>query len=134
MDIEYKINHPITAEQFIELLKKTSLGERRPLDNKALIKGMLENANLIITAWKHEQLVGVARSVTDFHYCCYLSDLAVDEQVQSEGIGKALIQKTKKELHPACKVILLSAPQAQNYYPKVGFQPHNSAWVLSDQK
>lgn len=78
-----------------------------------------------------DQLVGVARSVTDFHYCCYLSDLAVDESVQSSGIGQYLILVTKEELSPSCKVILLSAPQAQDYYPKIGFEPHNSAWVLS---
>ena len=132
MEIEYKVNYPITSEQFVELLEKTSLGARRPLDNKATIKGMLENSNLIVTAWMNDQLIGVARSVTDFHYCCYLSDLAVDENIQSSGIGKYLILVTKKELSPSCNMILLSAPQAQGYYPKIGFEPHNSAWVLSD--
>ncbi|AEH34410.1 GNAT family N-acetyltransferase [Vibrio anguillarum] len=131
MEIEYKVNYPITSKQFVNLLKKTSLGERRPLENEAIIKGMLENSNLIVTAWINDQLVGVARSVTDFHYCCYLSDLAVDESVQSSGIGKYLILVTKEELNPNCKVILLSAPQAQAYYPKIGFEHHESAWVLS---
>ncbi|MCF7354445.1 GNAT family N-acetyltransferase [Vibrio sp. CK2-1] len=132
MEIEYKVNQPISVAQFVNLLKKTSLGERRPLENEATIKGMLENSNLIVTAWIKDQLVGVARSVTDFHYCCYLSDLAVDESVQSSGIGQYLILVTKEELSPSCKVILLSAPQAQGYYPKIGFEPHNSAWVLSN--
>ncbi|MGO2341853.1 GNAT family N-acetyltransferase [Vibrio litoralis] len=132
MEIEYKVNQPISVEQFVNLLKKTSLGERRPLENEATIQGMLENSNLIVTAWIKDQLVGVARSVTDFHYCCYLSDLAVDESVQSSGIGQYLILVTKEELSPGCKVILLSAPQAQKYYPKIGFEPHNSAWVLSN--
>lgn len=132
MEIEYKVNQSISVEQFVNLLKKTSLGERRPLENEATIKGMLENSNLIVTAWIKDQLVGVARSVTDFHYCCYLSDLAVDESVQSSGIGQYLILVTKEELSRGCKVILLSAPQAQKYYPKIGFEPHNSAWVLSN--
>ncbi|EGR1985718.1 TPA: GNAT family N-acetyltransferase [Vibrio parahaemolyticus] len=132
MEIEYKVNYPITSELFIELLKKTSLGVRRPLDDETTIKGMLENSNLIVTAWMNDQLVGVARSVTDFHYCCYLSDLAVDENIQSNGIGKRLILVTKEELSPSCNLILLSAPKAQGYYPKIGFEPHNSAWVLSD--
>ncbi len=73
MEIEYKVNHPISVEQFVSLLKKTSLDERRPLDNESTIQGMLDNSNLMVTAWLNDQLVGVARSVTDFHYCCYLS-------------------------------------------------------------
>ncbi|AGV16716.1 TPA: GNAT family N-acetyltransferase [Vibrio alginolyticus] len=132
MEIEYKVNCPITAVQFIELLEKTSLGVRRPLDDNLTIQGMLENANLVVTAWFNNQLIGIARSVTDFHYCCYLSDLAVDESVQSSGIGKNLILITKKQLTPSCKVILLSAPQAEGYYPKIGFEHHHSAWVLSE--
>ncbi len=132
MEIEYKVNHPITSGQFIELLKKTSLGDRRPIEDESIIKGMLENANLIVTAWCGEKLIGIARSVTDFHYCCYLSDLAVDENIQSMGVGKTLILVTKEELTPNCKVILLSAPQAEGYYPKIGFEPHNSAWILSE--
>ncbi|MBE3663338.1 GNAT family N-acetyltransferase [Vibrio navarrensis] len=131
MEIEYKVNHPISVEQFVTLLKKTSLGERRPLDNESTIQGMLDNSNLIVSAWLNGQLVGVARSVTDFHYCCYLSDLAVDESVQSNGIGKYLILVTKEELSQSCKLVLLSAPKAQGYYPKIGFEAHNSAWVLS---
>ncbi|NNO00307.1 GNAT family N-acetyltransferase [Vibrio sp. B1-2] len=134
MEIEYKVNHPISVEQFVSLLKKTSLGERRPLDNESTIQGMLDNSNLIVSAWLNGQLVGVARSVTDFHYCCYLSDLAVDESVQSNGIGKYLILVTKEELSQSCKLVLLSAPKAQGYYPKIGFEAHNSAWVLSSSE
>ena len=133
MEIDYKVNEPITAEQFITLLKKTSLGVRRPIDNVETIQAMLDNSNLIVTAWGDGELIGIARSVTDFHFCCYLSDLAVDESIQSVGIGKYLILVTKEELTPDCKLILLAAPQAEGYYPKIGFEAHNSAWVLSDE-
>ena len=132
MSIQYKVNQPITSVQFIELLSKTTLGARRPIDQMETIDAMLENANLLITAWQGEHLVGVARSVTDFAFCCYLSDLAVDESVQSSGIGKTLIRMTKDALQPKCSLILLSAPQAVDYYPKIGFTQHNSAWVLTD--
>ncbi|MCP4956000.1 GNAT family N-acetyltransferase [Photobacterium aquimaris] len=132
MEIEYKVNHPITANQYIELINKTTLGERRPVDNEATIKGMLENSNLIVTAWIDEQLVGIARSMTDFHYCCYLSDLAVDESIQSMGIGKYLILVTAESVADSCKIVLLSAPKAEGYYSKIGFTEHNSAWVLTD--
>ncbi|MGR6834198.1 GNAT family N-acetyltransferase [Aliivibrio wodanis] len=132
MEIDYKVNEPITAEQFITLLKKTSLGVRRPIDDVEKIQAMLDNSNLIVTAWGDGELIGVARSVTDFNFCCYLSDLAVDESIQSMGVGKYLILVTKEEVSPECKLILLAAPQAEGYYPKIGFEAHNSAWVLSD--
>ncbi|MDE8601877.1 GNAT family N-acetyltransferase [Marinomonas sp. RSW2] len=132
MEVEYKINQTITADQFIGLLSRTSLGARRPIDQVETIDAMLANANLLVTAWQGDRLVGVARSVTDFAFCCYLSDIAVDESIQSSGIGKTLIRMTKEALKPTCSLILLSAPQAVGYYPKIGFTQHNSAWVLTD--
>ena len=95
---------------------------------------MIENSNLIVTASIDEKLIGIARAVTDFHYCCYLSDLAVDEQYQKKGIGKQLISKVQEQLHNKCKIILLSAPDAVEYYPKIGFIKHNSAWILPRDK
>ena len=86
--IEYKINEQISVDQYIDLLNKSTLGERRPVDDRACIEGMISNSNLIVSAWLDAELVGVARSVTDFHYACYLSDLAVDEKYQRKGIGK----------------------------------------------
>ena len=74
-------------------------------------RGNVVPCGLLVTAWDGEQLVGVARSVTDFAYCCYLSDLAVDEQYQKQGIGLQLIEHTKQALHPQAKIVLLSAPQ-----------------------
>ena len=86
MSISYKINAPISVDQFIELLANSTLGERRPIDDRQCMQGMLDNANLTITAWDEEVLVGVARSVTDFHYACYLSDLAVSKNHQKQRI------------------------------------------------
>ena len=106
--IDYKVNEPISVKQFIELLNKTTLGARRPLEDEKRVAAMLHHADLLITAWDGERLVGVARSVTDFAYCCYLSDLAVDEQYQKQGIGLQLIEHTKQALHPQaqnCAVI-----------------------------
>ena len=131
MPIEYSTSRPISAAQFIQLLHESTLANRRPVDNPACIQGMLDNASLLVTAWQNEELVGVARSVTDFYYCCYLSDLAVSERVQAQGIGKALIRQTFLALQPGCKLILLSAPQAVDYYPHIGFSQHPSAWVMS---
>lgn len=92
---------------------------------------MLKHANLLCTAWDGATLVGVARSVTDFEFCCYLSDLAVDEKYQRRGIGRELIRLTQSQLGPKAKLILLSAPDAETYYPRVGFDQHRSAWVIT---
>ena len=134
LNIEYKLNSNITVEEFIEVLKNSTLGERRPIDDIDTIKGMIENSNLIITASVNNKIIGIARAVTDFNYCCYLSDLAVDEQYQKNGIGKQLISKVQEQLNDKCKIILLSAPDAKEYYPKIGFTQHNSAWTLSKDK
>jgi GNAT superfamily N-acetyltransferase len=129
LTIDYKINQPISAQQFIDLLEKTTLGVRRPLSDRSCMQGMVENANLMVTAWIGERLVGVARSVTDFYYCCYLSDLAVDQEYQKCGIGKRLIELTEQQLKPSAKLILLAAPAANEYYPTLGFEHNPRAWV-----
>jgi len=131
MNVRYTINQSISVKQFVDLLKETTLGERRPIENEKRIKGMLDNADLTVTAWSDDKLVGVARSITDFHYCCYLSDIAVSESVQSKGIGRELIRQTFDAINPGCKIILLSAPQATDFYPKIGFTKHHSAWLMS---
>ena len=134
MKIEIKINEAITSEAFIALLNASGLGERRPVNNIDCINGMLAHANLTVTAWAGDELVGVARSVTDFHYCCYLSDIAVHRKFQKLGIGKKLIDATQEAIEETCKVILLSAPAAVNYYPHIGFEHHPQAWYLKPRK
>lgn len=130
MRLHYDEARVITPQEFCSVLRRCSLGARRPLEDAERIASMLKNADLIVTAWAGELLVGVARSVTDFAYCCYISDLAVDEAWQGRGIGKELIRRTQARLHPEAKLILLSAPNATSYYPKIGFEPHPSAWVI----
>jgi ribosomal protein S18 acetylase RimI-like enzyme len=128
--IRYAINSIISAEQFIEVLQKSGLAERRPVDDVSCIKGMVENANLTVTAWHEGTLIGVARSLTDFHYACYLSDLAVDKKYQHQGIGKKLMTLTQEQLGPRCKLILFAAPAADSYYEKIGFTRNSRGWVL----
>ena len=133
MNIEYKLNKNITSAEFIEVLRNSTLGGRRPIDDLETIKGMIENADIIVTAQIDNKIIGIARAVTDFNYCCYLSDLAVDKEYQKNGIGKKFISKVQEQLNDKCKIILLSAPDATEYYPKIGFTQHNSAWTLGRQ-
>lgn len=129
--IEYNVQKRISAAEFIDVLRRSTLAERRPVDDHDCIEGMLRHADVLVTARQEGLLVGVARSVTDFNYCCYLSDLAVDQAHQGKGIGRELIRHTREELGPRCKLILLSAPAAVHYYPHIGFTRHNSAWILN---
>lgn len=127
--ISYTDEEPIDADQFVDLLQRSGLAARRPVDDRPRIASMVLNADIMMTAWDGDLLVGVARSVTDFAYCCYLSDLAVDEAYQRRGIGRELMDRTAALLAPACQLILLSAPAASDYYPRHGFEPHKSAWL-----
>lgn len=132
-NIVYKAEDRLDPSEFIDVLNRSTLGERRPVDDFNRIKTMCKNANLIITARLDGNLIGVARSITDFAYCTYLSDLAVDKDYQKKGIGKKLIEETKRQT-PQAKLILLSAPTAVNYYPKIGMKKHNHCFILTDLK
>ena len=133
-ELTYSADRRITATEFIDVLNRSTLGERRPVHDPQRIAAMLEHANLICTAWSGDLLVGVARSVTDFVFCCYLSDLAVDAAFQGRGVGTELIRLTQRQLHPDAKLILLAAPRAREYYPRIGMEPHDSAWIASASK
>lgn len=134
MNIRFESARKIGGDEFVDLLKRSTLAERRPVDDPKCIQAMIEHSNLFCTAWDGEKLVGVARSVTDFEFCCYLSDLAVDEAYQKKGIGVDLIRLTQSRLGSGARIILLAAPKAEGYYPKIGFDAHRSAWMLSASK
>ena len=130
MSIDFKVNHPVTTDQFIGLLESSTLGERRPIQDRSCMEGMVANSNLIISAWDGSLLAGIARSVTDFHYACYLSDLAVHQDYQRSGIGKRLQSLTQMQLGSRCKVVLLAAPAASSYYGQLGYTHNERCWLL----
>ena len=131
MNIEYRDDAIIGVDQAIDLYRRSTLGERRPIDRPDVFEGMLKNANLTVTAWDGSRLIGISRSLTDFTYVTYLADLAVDASYQKQGIGKRLLQETKRRLKPECMIVLLAAPNANEYYVKLGFEHNPRAWVLS---
>lgn len=129
-NIQYRVHEKISVEQFIDLLRRSTLAGRRPLDRAERVQRMLDNANLIVTAWDGDRLVGVSRAVTDFSLCCYLSDLAVDESYQRTGIGNELVRRTREAAGLECTLLLLSAPAAMGYYPKIGFEKLENAFAI----
>lgn len=128
--IEYRTGNQLDLDQVIELYRSSTLGERRPIDDRERMRAMLENANLVITAWDAAAMVGIARSLTDWVYITYLSDLAVALPYQRRGIGAELIRKTQDACGPKTSLLLLSAPKAVDYYPRIGMVRHESAWWL----
>jgi ribosomal protein S18 acetylase RimI-like enzyme len=130
--VSYRVNQNIPVVKFIEILERSGLAERRPVQDRECLQGMLNGANLLVTAWDGMKLVGLSRALTDFHYACYLSDLAVDREYQRGGIGRELIARTRKQLGPKTKMILLSAPDSQDFYPKLGFVANDRCWVLDE--
>ena len=132
--ITYRVEPDLSATEFIDILQRSTLAERRPVDNVATIAGMLAHADLIVTARSVDGLlVGVSRAITDFSYCTYLADLAVDVAFQRQGIGRELVHRTHLDAGLHTSLILLAAPKAQSYYPHIGMQRHESCWIIPRQ-
>ncbi|HEX4195796.1 MAG TPA: GNAT family N-acetyltransferase [Stellaceae bacterium] len=131
MAIAYAREPDLSATEFRDVLVASSLGARRPVDDLARLERMLRHADIVVAARDGARLVGVSRAISDFAYCCYLSDLAVDVAYQRHGIGKRLIDETRQAAGEDAALILVAAPAAQAYYPKIGMVPIASGWMIS---
>lgn len=132
LQISYKVNAPIRSEELAAVFN--SSGIKRPYEDLPRLQKMIDNADIIITAWNQDQLIGIARAITDYSYCCYLSDLAVDRDFQQKGIGKKLIQILQDQLDDHVSLLLLSAPSAIEYYPQIGFNKVNNGFIIPRKK
>ena len=130
MTIRYRLGNDLDLDEVIALYRASTLAERRPMDDLAVAADMLRHANLVVTAWDGPALVGIARTFTDFSYVAYLADLAVHADHQRQGVGIGLIQRTRSALGPRATIVLLAAPGAAGYYPRIGLTHHDGAWVL----
>lgn len=126
--IEYRENQPLEPGEIARLFE--AAGISRPTKDIPRIAQMFANANIVISAWDGARLIGVSRALTDYSYCCYLSDLAVDVAYQKHGIGRELIRRTQSIIGEQVSLILMSAPGAMAYYPKVGFALADNAYVI----
>jgi GNAT superfamily N-acetyltransferase len=134
MEMTYQLEPELSVEEFIDVLIRSTLGERRPIHDRETMSGMLRGADIIVTARAAEGLlVGVARALTDRSYCTYLADLAVDEAYQKRGIGRRLLRECHLAAGLNTTVILLAAPKAQSYYPHIGLKRHESCWIIDRQ-
>jgi len=126
--VSYRVGNDIDLDAFVDVYRDSTLGERRPVDDRDRMHQMLERANLVVSAWDEGRLIGVARSISDFTYATYLSDIAVRLAYQRQGVGRELIRRTQAEGGRAT-VFLIAAPKAVDYYPRIGFSAA-SGWVL----
>ena len=135
VDIGYSVEPSLQVEEFVDVLRRSTLAERRPVDHLPTMAGMLAHAGVLATARDPQGLlVGVSRAITDFTYCTYLSDLAVDVAFQRRGIGRELIRRTHAAAGLQTSLILLAAPKAETYYPHIGMLRHNSCWRIERQR
>jgi GNAT superfamily N-acetyltransferase len=128
--VDYRLEPDLDPGEFVDVLVRSTLAERRPIGKPELIAAMLANADIVATARVKGLLVGISRAITDFAYCTYLSDLAVDPAYQGRGIGRELIRRTHEAAGLRTNLILLAAPKARTYYPHIGMTPHDSCWVI----
>ena len=132
IQITYKINTTVKTEDLSRVFKAS--GIKRPSDDLPRLQRMIENADINITAWDNEKLVGIARAITDYSYCCYLSDLAVDKEYQNKGIGKKLVQLLQEQIGEEVALLLLSSPTAMEYYPHIGFEKIENGFRFSRKR
>jgi N-acetylglutamate synthase-like GNAT family acetyltransferase len=132
MKITYKTDHMPATQAIIDVYD--SAGLNRPTDDAERIALMYKNSNLVVTAWDGDLLVGIARSLTDFCYCCYLADLAIRKEYQKGGIGNELVMLTKQVISSQSMLLLLAAPSAMEYYPKIGMNTVNNGFIISREK
>ena len=134
-DIRYAEEPALAVDEFIDLLRRSTLAERRPVDDRERIARMLAEADIVLCARDRDgKLVGVSRAITDFSYCCYLSDLAVDAARQRGGIGRELIRRTHERAGEETMLILLAAPKAMGYYPHIGMDHCQRAFTLDRRR
>lgn len=126
--ITYSNERIIRPKELAEVFEKS--GIHRPTDDLPRLEEMIAHADILWTAWEDKKLVGIVRALTDFSYACYLSDLAVDKDYQQAGIGKNLIDKLQKQIGPEVSLVLLAAAGAMDYYPKVGFDHADNAFLI----
>lgn len=130
-EVEFAVEPDLNVNEFIQVLVRSTLGERRPVQDRERMQVMLDQADVIVTARHHGQLVGVSRAITDFSYCTYLSDLAVSSEYQRQGIGRELLLRTHQEAGFQTRLVLIAAPGAVTYYPAIGLEQHPSCWTIA---
>lgn len=130
--ITYKLNQPLEVEDVIRVFDASGIS--RPTKDRERIGRMLKNASLTVSAWDGSRLIGVCRALTDFSYCCFLSDLAVDRAYQHQGIGKEMIARLRTEIGDEVSLIIQAAASSMSYYPQLGFEKMENGFMIARKR
>src|SRR5919108_1956575 len=125
LQVRYARESALDVSEFRRVLVESGLAATRPVDDEPRLRAMLTSADLIVTARLDQPgaaLVGLARGITDFVWCCYLAELAVSASAQGLGIGKGLLDEARRQLGPRVSLVLFSVPEAVGFYERVGME------------
>ena len=116
----------ITAEEYIDFLKRTDLGSQYPKERfEERIKKLVNNVSISLVARNESNtIVGALFGLTDFAYWLYVTDLGVDRDYEGQGIGRQLM-KTAHEIAGGEKdiaVYLIANENAIPFYEKLGMK------------
>ncbi|AZB16979.1 GNAT family N-acetyltransferase [Chryseobacterium indologenes] len=129
-NIIFKINEKIEIKTIKDLFFMSDYLPISNMNDDLRLQKMFDNANLVVSAWSENKLVGIARSLCDFSYCCYLSDICVNKEFRHLNIGKRLIEITREHAGKECKIILHSSEDALNFYDKIGMKRISEAFII----
>ena len=126
-EITYKINAELDIEDVCRLYDDSGL--RRPTRDLLRMTEMYVNSPLVVSAWRGDRLIGVARTLTDFSWSSYLADLAVAKDFQRSGVGRKLYDLTRREVGAGSMLLLISVPGAEDFYRRLGLEKEVFAFI-----
>jgi GNAT superfamily N-acetyltransferase len=127
--ITFQVEKELALEEYVFILEDSGLAKRRPMEDKEHLSRMIKGSNLLVTARENGNLVGFLRGLSDFCYRCFIADLAVAKAHKGKGIGREILKFTRS-LAPEARLILFAAEDAEPFYQKLGFKPHERCYQL----
>lgn len=116
----------LTAEEYINFLKRTDLGSQYPKERFTdRISKLVNNVSISLVARnKNGSAVGVLFGLTDYAYWLYVTDLGVDRDYEGRGIGRQLMKKAHDKAggEKDIAVYLIANENAIPFYEKLGMK------------
>ena len=121
MSYTIKVNAPLTVQQVHDPYQQTHFD--KPIAGAARLQVMIDETQLVLSVWDDEHLIGFARCLTDFEYCCYLSDILILPAYEGHQIGRQLIATLQAYIGPRVTLSLRAADSAVGFYERINL-PH----------
>lgn len=125
----------LTADEYIEFLKKTDLGSQYPKERFVeRINTLVNKASISLVARNQmDEVVGVCFGITDFAYWLFITDLGVVREYTGQGIGKALVKRLHELAGGEENIIMYTCvnENAIPFYEKIGMRKPNDVMVYN---